>query len=214
MKKELLVTGCGRSGTTYLSHVLKKVGMDCPHEYMGEDGTVSWYFCVDSKHYPDHHWVNQPKCHRTGERLKNFEFNQIVHLVRNPWKVITSSLSIIHSMDWEWSTQFTNLYYKANRPVLSDKLIFVCHHWMRWNSIVEQLLPTHTFKIEEVDDWFPMWMKKDLPLVSKTMNARTGYRKDMEDVTYNVVHQYDGPLANDIVEQAIQYGYTEEELGI
>jgi hypothetical protein len=43
-----IVTGCARSGTTYMSKVLQACGLRCPHEEWGPDGTVAWQYAADA----------------------------------------------------------------------------------------------------------------------------------------------------------------------
>ena len=59
MKKKLLVTGCGRSGTLYITSYFQKLGLDVRHEnpippngVMGNDGMLSWYMAVDDPNPP------------------------------------------------------------------------------------------------------------------------------------------------------------------
>src|SRR5580692_5990288 len=48
----LLVTGCGRSGTGYMVTFLKASGLDLKHEYMGNDGSVSWLMAAEIEWAP------------------------------------------------------------------------------------------------------------------------------------------------------------------
>ena len=71
-----LVTGCPRSGTTYTAHVLQASGLDVEHEKPGADGTVDW----NPARYGD------PR-----------DYDQIVHLVREPLDCIASMHVIYHA---------------------------------------------------------------------------------------------------------------------
>jgi len=84
-RRRLLVTGCGRSGTLYASRVLQAVGLDVRHEMpvppngvVGEDGIASWYMAVGDPRPP------------YGPSAAHYEFGLVVHLVRDPLKVIPS----------------------------------------------------------------------------------------------------------------------------
>ena len=43
-----LITGCGRSGTTYMAKLLKAHGIDAGNERIGSDGVVGWQFAFDT----------------------------------------------------------------------------------------------------------------------------------------------------------------------
>ena len=44
--RPLLITGCARSGTTYISKVLLQGGFEVGHERMMSDGVSSWYLAA------------------------------------------------------------------------------------------------------------------------------------------------------------------------
>jgi hypothetical protein len=75
--KLVLITGCGRSGTTFMSSFLCASGLKIPHERPGRDGCVAWPMCVDS-YRP---W---------GNRSSRAKFQHVFHQVRNPLDVISS----------------------------------------------------------------------------------------------------------------------------
>lgn len=93
-KKKLLVTGCGRSGTLYITSCLQKLGLDVRHEepvppngVMGKDGMVSWFMTVDD---------SNPAL---GPGRKYYEFEYVLQLVRHPLKVIASVDQFIFKLD-------------------------------------------------------------------------------------------------------------------
>jgi hypothetical protein len=102
-KLPLLVTGNGRSGTTWLAKTFQKAGIDCPHEHCGEQGTVSWYFYRDSDWHP-YHVSHRPvgRVIHVGERRGDFNFDNVVHLVRHPLKVIGSMSRVMSMTDHQY----------------------------------------------------------------------------------------------------------------
>lgn len=40
--KKIIVVGCPRSGTTYISRQYRRNGIEVHHEQLGPDGTVNW----------------------------------------------------------------------------------------------------------------------------------------------------------------------------
>ena len=82
-KKFILVMGHPRSGTGYMSVLFNAFGLDVQHEnQMGNDGISSWLFggCYLPLWGPD---------------PRNYEFVNRIHLVRDPIKVLSSSLHVI-----------------------------------------------------------------------------------------------------------------------
>ena len=45
-RKLIYITGCGCSGTKYITKVMKRAGLHFPHEGNGRDGSASWYLHV------------------------------------------------------------------------------------------------------------------------------------------------------------------------
>src|SRR5210317_297718 len=97
IRKNLLVIGSGRCGTTWLSQTLQAAGFDVKHECVGDHGTVSLFFQVDADWYPFVPWVaKEPgRVAHVGERRSDFVFDHVVHLVRHPLEVAASMQSII-----------------------------------------------------------------------------------------------------------------------
>ena len=79
---KLLVTGCGRSGTTYTSALLQAMDLDIPHEAVGKDGAASWKQIVSGT------FVYLGK--NRSVTIDGSGFDRIIHQVRHPLKLITS----------------------------------------------------------------------------------------------------------------------------
>ena len=50
--KDLLIIGCGRSGTKYIASLLREMGVDIKHETPGRHGSSNWYFTPLDKMRP------------------------------------------------------------------------------------------------------------------------------------------------------------------
>jgi hypothetical protein len=120
MQKRMLVTGCGRSGTKYISILLKHCGFDVPHERrMGRDGICSWLFGVDSEVVP---WGPSPK---------DYGFDHIFHLIRNPLACIPS-IATFSPRAWSYISRHVELD-PSDPPMLS-----AAKYWLHWNLLVEK----------------------------------------------------------------------------
>ena len=145
----VLITGSGRSGTTYLCSVFGKLGLNISHDndidcgpYPGSDGAVSWYDAFDR-----------------GRRYK-----RVLHIIRHPLAVIESrstkimmkkisSVSFMKKMldGWEDTTDLDVVLETPNVDLaLSYAYTFSLKHWVRINSFVHR----HASWREKVEDVF------------------------------------------------------------
>jgi hypothetical protein len=119
-RKRLLITGCGRSGTKYITHLLRRLGLDVRHERMGEDGITSWGMAVDAG------------CVAWGVPFRNFAFDHVFHQVRDPREVIASATTFKPD---SWS------FIRAHTPISLDEpvLLRAAKYWYYWNLEAEKI---------------------------------------------------------------------------
>jgi hypothetical protein len=113
-----LLTGCGRSGTHYLSDVIIKNNIPILHERIGAAGSVSWIYGAPYDPATDklETWFSNPDGSDTRLRASaDFDFYPLVHVVRHPLKAIASLLACFcgcgsmscgawaDEPSWEWS---------------------------------------------------------------------------------------------------------------
>jgi len=141
IKRELLITGTGRSGTTHLSHLMKHYEIPVEHEAVGRAGTSSHYFHTDSDWYPMQPWDRRGRKIHVGERLSDFEFKRVVLVVRAPLPCIGSMMGIFQVIDHEFlidngmmpTGRLSKLercmwnYYAVNTKILAQKPDAVFH---------------------------------------------------------------------------------------
>jgi hypothetical protein len=120
MQKRVLITGCGRSGTLYASVLLKKCGLDVPHEVrMGRDGISSWLFGTQSASVP---WGPSPR---------GYSFEHVIQLVRDPLACIPS-IAMLRPAAWEYIADHVSFESSDSQLLKSAK------YWYRWNVMVER----------------------------------------------------------------------------
>jgi len=129
----ILITGCGRSGTKYITAALRTCGLDVRHERMGADGIVSSFFCFNAPRYPGRHPQRRPK------------FDIVLHQVRHPLKSIAS---IQTGRSWAWTCQFLPVGQKA--PLLKR----ACYNWLIFNEEAERI-SQWTYRIEVLPEVWP-----------------------------------------------------------
>ncbi len=183
-----LVTGSGRSGTKYISTVLRVCGLGVGHEHLGVDGIVSGFYCFESDHYPGAHVSPRPK------------FDLILHQVRDPLKAIGS---ITTGRSRKWASQFVDVEKSAS------SLRWSCYYWLAFNLEAERQA-LFTYRIEDLED---IWEKLqdalsfDTPYsvvsdVPKNINTRSHRRYKWNDIKEAAPEIY-GNIRN----AARRYGY-------
>jgi len=117
-QKRLLVIGCGRSGTQWLSELMKDHGLDIGHEHMGNDGVVGWQ------------WAAPRRWHNHGWRL-DYRFDHIWHLVRHPLGAI-ASMTTHQRRTLSWMEDVLDVGGSISRIGRCARL------WVLWNRFCAQ----------------------------------------------------------------------------
>lgn len=191
----LLITGCARSGTLYITEVLKFSGLDIGHECFGKDGCCSWTMAVDSDRSP------------YGPPTNSTYFIHTFHQVRNPLLVISSVYTTEPQESWEF------ICGKISEMHCDDTHLMRCaKYWYYWNLAAEKKAEW-TYKIEDLDavynemsDRLNYWLDRDaLEAVSRTTNHRGDY---IHKFTWaDLKKELPKELFNNIQKLAMRYGY-------
>ncbi len=131
----VLVTGCGRSGTRYLSFVLRRLGLDVGHERIGRDGVISWALAVDDAAPP---W---------GPRGRDLSFDVVLHQVREPLRVMNSTVTF---REESWRFIARHVPYRAGAPLP----LRAAAYWYHWNVAAERHASL-TYRIEDLPRALP-----------------------------------------------------------
>ena len=203
MKRDLLVTGCGRSGTSYIARLLKEGGLRIEHEAMRADGTVSWFFAADADHMPP--WGDSG-----GHPISAYHFEQIVHQVRHPLHVIGSSQTL-HADSWAFAGRYIPLK-DTDSPLLRGM-----KYWMHWN-LLAQRKARHTYRVEGLADkklfatfcqaiGRPGLVRKHAKLMAAVPTTENTRRGGYNALSWQDLNSEDAGLAADIQALAKLYGY-------
>ena len=221
--RRLLVTGCGRSGTRFISFVLRRLGLDVPHERLGRDGIVSWSMAVHA-------------CERPfGPPSGSVHFEHVFHQTRHPLDVISSVATFKHP-SWEFICAHTPCSFDDPLILRSAK------YWLHWSEHADQLA-TWRYRVEALGEVFPEFCERldvDVDLaalerVSIDVNTRRrgrllhlgdelaerlrielpgGVRERLgpsrplsSALTWDDITAIDRDLATRIREKAVEYGY-------
>ena len=210
MNRKLLVIGCGRSGTRYISKLLIKCGVDVGHERTGKDGVASWYMTPGL----------ESEAHYTGTGLPFGKMSKyadlgsdpiIIHQVRHPLKAIASQQTFLPA-SWKYveSFAFTKISPKDSR------LLKCMKYWYYWNLKAEQSADA-LFRVEELPNEFEAFCValgrpelvsdasyKILKETSTTINSR---RKRYTPLAWRHLHKEAPHLCTRIKKLATKYNY-------
>lgn len=132
--RKVLVTGCGRSGTRYTTFILRRLGLDVPHELLGRDGIASWTMAVVTDVRP------------FGPPSGTCSFEHVFHQVRHPLDVIRSATTF-GPESWDFIYQHTPC--DADQPVLQRAATY----WVHWTEHADRLATWH-YRVESFGDVF------------------------------------------------------------
>lgn len=203
--RRLLLLGTGRCGTMFTTKALQTVGINVLHEKVGEHGTVSHYFVVDSNWYPMAPWQeNQGKKH-VGERRSDFKFKHVLHIVRDPRKAIPSMTKIFGSVTWQ--------FYVDNGIIpagIKNPMLRAMHFWLRHNEQAEKQAE-YTFSLERYAQSWPVIMEilgenEPYPAHLKPMNKTGGFKAYLPE-TFESLIERDADIGKAIKQMANRYGY-------
>lgn len=138
---KLLITGCGRSGTMWMSRVLQAQGLDVGHEKMGRDGIASWCLAAgDDIRLPDWH---EPVAIDPGERWLR------IHQVRHPLDVIASWAFTVPDDVTAWAL------HQASSLVSGHKIRDAMNYWCEWNALAATRAAL-TIRVEDIRSRHPI----------------------------------------------------------
>ena len=228
-----LVTGCGRSGTFSLADYLKSIGIPAIHEGINHGHvSVSWLYAAKDRRYPFES--------RSSARLRVAKYNlqkpgvstifgPVVHLVRHPLKVISSTRRCFCGKGTKQTRRgrisdkqswlFVQRHVKDIDPTSSfDDMKRSSLYWLKWNSLIETNYPgASRFQLETLK---PHNLVVALGLKGKNVTilpekiphssahvSPQGPKKKYPDVTWKDLYDMDQELAKQIWAKAQDYGY-------
>ena len=201
IERELLITGCARSGTTYISQLFKKSGLDLSHDHeygsVGRYGLSSWLLVPDATHAP---W---------GPVRHDCLFHHIFHQTRHPLQVISSVYTTEPKISW--------VFILENVPEITweDRhVVKAAKYWYYWNAMAEKIAEWR-YPIEEIASVLPEMERRlqitlDPSLVDTLPNNTNTRGAHAKDFTWeDLQKELDPELFWKIAEMARRYGYLD-----
>lgn len=193
--RPLLITGCGRSGTSYIAKVLNKSGIDCPHEGVGSAGTVSWFSTYRGLSLTHH-------------LAPDLVFQHTFHQVRHPLSTISSVYYSFDPVSWGFIERHTPQIH--SRDSLLEKS---AKYWYYWN-LKGDSISEWTYRIEDIERVWPEFCRR----LGVNINPKVLNEVPRNENTWNLVqHRFtwkelreklDPDLYDDVQSLAHKYGYS------
>lgn len=159
---KLLITGHSRTGTAYMAALCNSYGLNMEHEAIGDDGCSNWQFAVGTDFVP---FPGYPEIGPWPGR-NCYEFEHIVHVVRDPIKAVTSISTRDQGMSFDFKERFIPYTYSygVNDPQYKkDKLPInplgkAVESYLGWNLLIEKQTSTRV-KVEDSDSVMPSLLR-------------------------------------------------------
>lgn len=228
-----LVTGTGRCGTAYMARLLSNLDIPCSHEavfnYNGLSIAkkviqekipviTSWCSRYDIKtNKKITKWLHTDKIEAESSYMsapflqEDFLSNtKIIHLVRNPLKVISSFVLDIKFFSDLNSEDHYLKFVKSHLPELHDiktEIERACFYYVKWNNIIEDLCQNKKHIIHKLENYsdenlFEFLNKKNVNIFSDVVNSgnKRTYKIEIVDIP-------EGKIKKDFLEIIEKYGY-------
>lgn len=209
MPLSFVVTGCGRSGTGYTSHLFQAMGIRCGHESVFNYGKAKKGFTADSS------WMATPLLLAAPQpELK------VLHQIRNPVRVIRSMVGggSFDKPD-DLYNQFADRHMESHFEPGDSALVKCMKFWLYWNQMAARLYEDHRYFRYRLED-MPVGRIVDfldLGIPSETVDRAvrdTGKTVNSRPrcSTVSWASFIDNGLKQAIAFQAAEYGYLRTDL--
>jgi hypothetical protein len=205
VKRGLLVTGCGRSGTGFAAKVFEAAGIPSSHEI---------YFNPNHRQWPsewsgvESSWLAAPFIQQLPDHV------HVVHQVRHPLAVIRSFMGFEFFRPDLHSKYVTFAYRYAPAIQDWDEQIDKCmQYWISWNELVEKhKVPRHRLEDLGPERLQTMAHAGGLSVTREQMQKATlkvgkTYNHRARDASVTAKRLLERPLGPKLQDLAKKYGY-------
>ena len=156
---DFVITGTPRSGTGFVSQILRNLGFDCGHEARFNPwATIYEERRHDDRPWGDSSWLAVPFLSHLPPSTKVF------HVVRDPLKAINSIIGVGHfSWDSDYRT-FLLRHCGIDRGKWNADPSTAQFFWMTWNRMIEQNSQVvMRFQLERIENFVQRIANEILP---------------------------------------------------
>ena len=204
MKLKYLVTGTGRCGTLNMAHNLTKAGAPCGHESIFDvkgidtakkrlNGEIKIHASDISTNFRNKEiWfdpllIQADASYMAAPFLKDeiLEDTTIIHLVRDPLKVISSfvkNLGYLETLDADWE-KFMCQHLTSIKNYETPNEI-ECEYYIQWNKMIA---PHAKIRHNIEDDFNNLLDKLDLGHICHESTERNTWKERDKDFTINEI---------------------------
>lgn len=191
----IVITGCPRSGTAYITVLLNALGVKIGHEAVREDGIASWLLAARSNKGP-----YGPGFSKLGTRPL-----AVVHQVREPLATIASMTTLL-GPSWKFAASHIDCAREPSLVRMAMKL------WVGWNALTEKIAEKR-YRIEEIDTVLPELLKFFNRAPAGNLQAvladipRNVHTRPHDTLTWQDLEREDQALSERVREMSKTYGY-------
>lgn len=237
---KFIVTGTGRSGSVYAAKLLTQLGIPCGHECIFNwepfDKIISKLYNPNLRqvsHCSTHDlvkitdepaelekWVNEQQTIAESSYmaapyliLNELKDVKIIHVVRNPLKVISSFVKSLNyfqenspTNDWEIKI-YNNLPDLKNIPTQIER---ACFYYCNWNDLIKNNAKNNKYilcKLENIDknENFYNFIKKEKKEIQISKKTNTINERNEN---FKMFHIPNGSIKNEFQSKCSEYNYT------
>lgn len=203
----IVITGCPRSGTRYISCVLQYLGKDVRHEYLGTNGVASAGIAAAAsrKLFMGHTRAFSAYTPKQVARAATV----LLHQVRHPLDFLASAAQ---NLDGFWDDVGKIIPHGQKDP----PLLRAAKYWYHWNVLAEKLCQW-TYRVEALSNLFDEFCRRTgarhdrsvFGTIPTNVGADMGvwYKLKRVRVTWNNISALDRILCRKIRAKATEYGY-------
>lgn len=148
LERDILVTGCGASGTTYVWKLLRHNGVAVTHDAcLGRDGIVT--NACNGEYVSVLVWHKNGAGYYTLLMMPVQEFTYVIHLVRHPLKTIGSAYQKWLNSGRIWPHVARELFPGESPAEVTKRA--ACQYWLSWNEKIEPVA-TARLRVEDLSD--------------------------------------------------------------
>lgn len=222
-----LVTGTGRCGTVFMARLLTSLGEMCGHEsvfwHEGEaaarrvlasrkfftSGCSKGDWFVPAKMTSESSYMAAPFLDRPL-----LDGTKIIHVVRNPLKVISSHTKDVHFFEYPYGPQIDYqrfvLQYLPEIAAIENLVERACYYYVHWNTMIEKKSANRPYLLHNVEKKLSSelihFMEISNPPESYHNNEKTNsWNHRDKDLTLNDIPN--GTIKNKFINLAGKYGY-------
>jgi len=179
---DFLITGCGRSGTGYMSKLLIKNGFNCGHEHHYGFGQKATFSSESS-------WLATP-------HINNHLNSNIIRLIRNPINVIKSWVDLGVFRKKNEYVQYIINYIPDIDTKNKSEIINSTIYYIYWNRIFDELIKDNYYEIVHFDALIQKenveLFGKNLSILNEIVNEKKHGKKDTPKTTITDILENEG----------------------